>query len=366
METKSIHTLNARDNKMLEIIRDIFALSPEEMFHQIQNLRQAVEDALKFKEISYDALKTALVPDRQRMEIALVFDSTLVESSWYGYDVFNNVIPLFDKKSNHSILVGDFLDIPGRTDQLLGAFNESIVFRRSVEFHHPTQFYIVYINNLTRDMVNKFDNGLKNYKAYVGLADMTYNSRLKFYLSTMLVDMCIKHRNIIIQGHEPDRNDNENINISGYPFEENEFICRSISDDLFGVFLYYKIERPTFSKFDSDTHFSLNSVSRNPLPLDDFNIQVDDAKLTYLKNEKAGSLSRAGLTAVDSNELAKIIRAKLKNNYIYNLSFNSEHNVFKFNIIIEFNTNQEKLATRLLAALEYRPLEKVLRLITLY
>ncbi|GAB0119073.1 hypothetical protein Acid7E03_31450 [Acidisoma sp. 7E03] len=251
-------------------------------------------------------------------------------------------------------------------DQLFDAFEEAVELRRNVEFKHPTQFFIVYINNLTDAMVERFDRSLQNYEAYVGLAEMTYISRFKIYLSTMLVNSFVKHGKIILQGHEPDRDNTEDINMIGYPFEENGFKCRSLSDDLMGVLLSYKIERPVFSGFESDTHFALNAVSMAPLPLDDFEIQVDDAKLEYLKTMKAGSMSRAGLTAVGSDDLAAIIRAKVNDSYIYNLSFNSEHNVVKFNVIVEIQAAQGRGPTRVLAALEYRPAERVLRLITLY
>lgn len=366
MHTKSIHTLDARDHIMLEFIRDYFDLSPRHIFREIQSLRCAVENALKLKGISYDALKSSLVPDRQRREIALVFDSTIIQSAWYGKDIFQRLIPLFDRMSNHSILVGDYLDRPGQAEQIFSAFAEAVNLKRNVEFKHPTQFYIVYINNLTDVMIERFDEGLKGYDAYVGFADMTYISAFKIYLSTMLVNMCIKHGKVIIQGHEPDCDDAEDINICGYPFEENGFECRSISEDLMGVMLSYKIERPTFPGFESDTLFSLNAVSLLPLPLDDFEIQVDDAKLEYLRKVKTGSMSRSGLTAVNSNQLAAIIRSKVTDSYIYNMSFNSEHNIVKFNIILEINANQKSGPTRLLAALDYRPEDKILRLITLY
>jgi len=366
MDTKPIHTLNAREHMMLESLRDAFQLSPEHMFNAIQNLRHTVAKILSSKGIRYDALKSALVPDRQRKEIALVFDTTAIESRWYGYDVFAHVIPLLDRGSNCSILDGDYLDRPGHTQQLVEAFNESVTSRHNVKFLHPTQFHIVYLNNLTDAMVDRFDDGLKGYEAYVGFADMSCASRLKTYLSTMLVNRCLKHGKIILQGHESDRDNTENINISGYPFEKNGFECRSLADDLMGVLLSYKIERPIFPGFESDTHFALNAVSITPLPLDDFDIQVDEAKLNYLKTEKSGSMLQAGLTAIDSEGLAAMIQGKVRNSYIYNLSFNREHNVIKFNVIIEIQANQAKRPTRLLASLAYQPERKVLRLITLY
>lgn len=366
METKSIHTLNARNNIMLEVMQDYFKLSPEHMFQEIQRLRQSVEDVLSIKGISYDALKSALVPDRQRREIAFVFDTLEIESDWYGNDVFKHLIPLLEKESSHSILVGDYLDRPGQIEEVFDAFEESVLLNKNVEFQHPTQFYIVYINNLSDAMVEKIDEGLSEYKGYVGLADMTYSSRFKVYLSTMLVNLCVKHKKIILQGHEPDRDNSENVNMIGYPFEENGFKCCSLSDDLMGVLLSYKIERPVFSGFESDTHFSLNSVTVNPLPIDNFEIKIDDAKLDYLKREKAGSMSRAGLASVDNSELAAIIRAKVNSSYIYNLSYNKDYNVIKFNVILEIGADQDSGSTRLLASLAYQPSEKVLRLITLY
>ena len=57
MPAKPLHTLDARDNVMLEVIQQYFKLTPERMFCEIQGLRQAAEDALTRKGISYDALK---------------------------------------------------------------------------------------------------------------------------------------------------------------------------------------------------------------------------------------------------------------------------------------------------------------------
>jgi hypothetical protein len=244
--TKSLHTLNARGNIMLEVMRDYFNLRPGQMFREIQGMRHMVEDALSKKKISYDKLKSALVPAQNRREIALVFDTIVIGESWYGFDVMKQVIPLFERESNHSVLVGDYLDRPGQEDMLFAAFESAVEPRRAVEFRHLTQFFIVYINNLSDAMIEHFDEGLRGYRGYAGIADMSYGSAFKIYLSTMLVNSFIKHRNIILQGHEPDRSDEDDVNMSGYPFEENGYVCRSIRDNLMGVLLSYKIERPVF------------------------------------------------------------------------------------------------------------------------
>lgn len=46
------------------------------------------------------------------------------------------------------------------------------------------------------------------------------------------------------------------------------------------------------------------------MSLDEFAIEVDDAKLTYVKTQKAGSVERAGLEAIDSVALAELIKAE--------------------------------------------------------
>ena len=364
---KSLHTLNARNHGMLEVMRDYFNLGSKQMLREIQEMRYSVEEVLAKKGIKYDDLRSALVPARRdHREIALVFDNTAIDASWYGLEVMKRVIPLFNRESNHSVLMGDYLDASSHKEQLFKAFRQTVELRRDVHFQHPTQFFIVYINNLTKHMVECFDNNLSQYCGYVGIADMTYGSMFKFYLSTMLVNSFVKHGKIILQGHEPDRDVEDDVNMSGYPFEESGYICRSISDDLMGVLLSYKIERPVYPGFEVDTEFALNSVVDTPMNIQEFEIEVEEEKLKYIMREKHGSIERTGLEDINNEQLSALIKAKIQDNYIYNLCFNAEHNIMKFNIVLEFPTRRGLPATRLLAALEYQPDRRKLRLITLF
>ncbi|WP_375592312.1 hypothetical protein [Chitiniphilus eburneus] len=363
---KSIHTLNARGNVMLEVMRDYFKLTPNHMFMEIQGMRRSIEEALAKKKIIYDKLKSALTPSQDRRDIAFIFDTTEIDSSWYGADVMGRVIPLFEEKSNHSVLLGDYLDLPNQMEQLFEAFADAVKPRKFIEFHHPTQFFVVYVNNLTDAMVKRLDEGLAGYSAYAGIADMTYGSAFKNYLSTMLVNSFIKHGNIIIQGHEPDRDPSEDVNMSGYQFEKNGYTCRSVCGDLMGVMLSYKIERAVYPGFEIDTEFSLNSIGLSSADLNEFEIEITTAKLEYLKSEKSGSVARAGLEETTTEALSELIRKKISASYIYNLTFLEQHNVAKFNIIIELPALDGRPATRLLAVLACEQSRKVLRLLTLF
>ena len=131
---KSLHTLNARGNIMLEVMRDHFDLDPKQMFALIQGMRGNVEAALSKKGISYDDLKTALVPTQNRREVALVFNTMAIKSAWYGREVMAQVIPLLNKESSHSVLAGDYLDRPGQENKLFEAFEQSVSPRRKINF----------------------------------------------------------------------------------------------------------------------------------------------------------------------------------------------------------------------------------------
>ena len=363
---KSIHTLDARNHLLLEIARDYFNLSSKQMFREIQSMRHRVERVLRIKGIEYDKLRTALVPSQDRLEAAFVFDTNQIDSSWYGSEVMKRVIPLFNKESNHSVLSGDYLGNRENIEARFEALRDALQIRCDVDFKYPNQFFIVYINNLTKGMVQNFDNNLTGYHGYVGFADMTFTSKFKVYLSTMLVNSFIKHGKFILQGHEPDRDEREDLNMRGYPFEENGYVCRSIDDDLMGVLLSYKIERPVFPGFEVDTEFALNAVVDTPMNIQEFEVIVDEKKVGYLKEQKFNSIARAGMDGVDSETLAAAIKEKIQNSYIYNLCFNEEHDIVKFNIVLEISAKQAPAPTRLLAALEYKYEERLLRLITLY
>lgn len=360
-----IHTLNARGHVMLEVVRDHFNIPPDRMLIEIQAMRKQVVDALKAKGVNYDELRAALVPDREKLELALIFDTMKIESSWYGYEVFKRLIPLLDPRTKNSILHGDYVGENEHQDILFEAFRDAVCPIEQITFQHSTQFYVVYINNLTDTAFQKLADGLIGFEGYVGCANVTHHSHFKTLLSLRLTNLGVKFGRKIIQGHEDDRDETDNVNMSGYPFEENGYECISIRSDLEGVFLSYKIESPVFDGFEVDTEMSINSVNSSVERLDDFDVHVEDAKLEYIKTAKAGSLHHAGLSDVSKEELREIIRGKLRSNYIYNMSYLAEYNVTKFSIIIEVpDKNGEPF--RLMAALEYRPDDKVLRLVTFY
>jgi len=364
---RPVHTLNARGNVFLDVVKAHRGLGPPQMLCEFQAMRREVEEILATKSIRYEDLRGALVPSQKRQEVSLVFESAAIPSGNYGLIVFANIMPLLDAKGSHSVLVGDYGTFDNADEPLLAqAFRDAVKAARPVIYRHSSQFFIVYINNLTSAMVARLETGLRPFVGYVGIADMTYGSIFKFLLSTMLANVFLKHGRTIILGHEDGRPNDEDCNMVGWPFECFGYTVRSLVAYLQGPFLTYKIERPVLDDYDSDTEMSLNAISDMPLPLIDFAIQVESAKVAYVRGHNAPALARAGLEAIDSDRLSALIRSKINGSYIYRLEYVAEHAAMKYNIILEVPAKNQAGAVRFLAALEYRPQDKQLRLITLF
>lgn len=348
--SQPIFTLNARGNVMLEVTRDYFQLSNQVMHREIQGMHIATQEILSQNNIQYSKLKSALIPRADRMEACFIFDSECIESSWYGFDVAEAMLPLYDKRSTQCVLCGDFI---GEDQRLIfDILQESLVLSRGFEFIHGTSLYCVYVNNLTEVAVDNFHQSLSKYNPYIGYIPTMYNSRAKTYLSTILVNSFLKYKNTVIMGHEDDRPNTENVNMIGYPFESHGYNVVSLQSSYYDLFLGYKIERAVITGFEVDTEMSITAITSDALHLINCTVCIDDAKHKYLKTEKSGKLQKAGISEIDKIDLAKLIKEKIEASYIYNLMYLDEHDVIKFNIMLEVPRDDGGHPTRLVAALE--------------
>lgn len=358
-----VFTLEARSNILLDVITEHYRLSENQVYKEIHRSIRQLKGILSDKGVPYADLKTALVPSKNRQELVLVFDWRLFEAGSYGREVVHKLLPLLNRKSSHSILCGDWVSKYRFSDILGGHYlkdqAESILIRHSGS---PDTLYFVYLNNLTLNMAAKLDDAFYDFSPYLGALDMTFQSDVKAFLSTMLVRAFIKHRGNVIQGHEDDRPASENVNLLGYEFRKSGYKNRSVPSWLYGMFLSYKIERPVIKYADNDTRFSLNTLSPyGPQRLDDFEVVLEDSKLRHLQKMKGGSLKKADIQNLTTDEVTSQIRKKLEASYIYNLARAKDGDTLKFNIIIE-----NDVIARNICALECRPLEKILRVITFY
>ena len=348
---------------MLGTLRDFFKIGATDMRREILRMHSDTVKIIASKGIDYALLRSALVPKTDKQEAAFVFDSTEIESGAYGPEVLTHLLPLLDKRVTQSVLCGDILC----KDQELAfeALEESMLLSRSFSFRHSSLLYAVYVNNLSAPAVSRIHKELAGYSAYLGYVPTSHGSRAKTILSFSMVNLFLKHGNAIILGHEDDRPNSENVNITMYPLENSGYKIVSLQSNYFGIYLSYKIERPVFGAFEEDSEMALNAISDNVIKLRDFTVVLDDAKHAYLLNAKHGKLDSAGLANADRNDIAALIQSKINASYIYSLEYLEDHDVMKFNLIVELSRPGSSPARRM-AALEYKPAEKVLRVLTFF
>lgn len=362
---QTIHTLEARSNVLLEVTQKNFKLTDPQVFQMIQGLLQPAVDILASKGIKYEELRNVLVPGRDNHDRALVFNYTKFDTAAYGRDVVHTLLPLLRPNSSHSFLFGDWIHSKRPPAGEFGKWLEAslgAVGSVNLDLAHErySPYYFAYLNNLTAADATRIDQGFKAHPAYIGMLDLHFDTPVKTFLSTFLVRDFIKQRKIIIKGHEDDRDPNENHNLSLFDFDQFGLTVRSLPLMYYGVLLSYKVERQHMRQ-DGDRQFSLNALTPAPRLIDGFDVQLEEAKLTYLQENKSGSLKRAGLAGLDAASIATRIREKIDDTYIYRLSRATNGNTLKFNVMIEPIPH-----VRIECALEYLPDKRILRVVTLY
>jgi hypothetical protein len=360
-----IWTLDARDTVLFDVVMSHAQLSHRELGKDIRQLHQETVRILESKDVLYGDLRSALVPSSNNNDIALVFEASATNSGAYGAAIAEVLLPSLDREWRGSVLSGDL--ILKNQDVAFALLDQSLVLMRSVDLRNTAELYAIYLSNLTRARAEQLVASLSSYGAFVGYIPATYESRCKDWLSHTLVNTYLKHGETFICRHEDDRPHEDNVNMHWWPLEEHDYRVVSVPDSLhFSPFLAYKIERAVHPHFESDTILALATVSEDPRSLVGFEVLVEEAKLEYLRRAKAGSLQLAGIERASESELQELIRRKLQSNYIYELDYLADHDVTKFNIMLEFDNADRQHPTRLTLALEYRPQENTLRVVTMF
>ncbi|MFW0888226.1 MULTISPECIES: hypothetical protein [Pseudomonas] len=361
----AIHTLNARGNVLLPVMRECFALSDARTFAEIQHFHNDCVSILRTKGIVYASLRAALTPQSTKHEAAFLFDEERCTHSYSpGVECAEALFDALDSKTTHSILGGELF---GSSDKLARKLLDPIVASTKPSFRLPNTCFVLYVNNLSEGAVAVIDSKLQQHPAYVGYMPCTYSSKAKTFISLNLMNFVIKHGNTIIMAHEDDRPNTQDYNLHMHDYVKQGFRLRSIQSMYFNTFLSYKPERLLLDASDDDLEIALRAMSSVVAPLAKFTVFIEDAKFQqYLQTTKLGKLEKAGLAGLTKAELAVEIRSKLRMNYLYNLEWVNQptHQLSKFNILLEF-PRVGGHPERVVVALEYRPVERILRLLTI-
>lgn len=366
-----IYTLN---NDVLSMVKDIFSLNEANVYSLIQSEFNRCKALLKKKGVNYDSLQNALIPtkDLNYKEIALWFDITQIDDDFYGREIMSCILPVLDKKSTCSILMGDYLDkLPDSNSQelLYKLLNKKLKKYHDVNFIRSEQFFVIYINRLTTAQTYAIVDAVKNCNWFLGYTDLFDSSALKSYLSTILLNKCVKCKDVMIIAN-PDgfMDQNANINIHGFPYVENGYRILSVDEECFNTFLSYKIE--TVILPPEDNAFSINAICPKFQYMKNLKIEIPIEKWKYLNRDTTTEQKGKGeIMKVLASELQDIdsfkecILSNLCNNYIYKLEKN-EYGDYKFCECIGLKTKNGHYRKTLIS-LKYIPNESKLILITI-
>ncbi|MFY9810294.1 hypothetical protein [Aquabacterium sp.] len=366
-----IHTLNARGNLLFAAIREHYKWTDDRTFREIQRTHSDFLEILSEKGISYDELRNALTPQTNKHEAAFLFDEHRCNPERIpGVDAVDAVFKRLPAKTTHSILGGEL--VGDDHDQLARRLlKDKAVIVQDLNFKHPAFCFVVYVNNLSTEALAAVHEGLKSHSGYLGYMPCTYASLTKTFVTMHLINFGVRHKNIMILGHEDDRPNTENHNLHMHDYTALGLKIRSVQLMYFGIFLSYKPEQMLLKDSDDDLEIAVRAMSKEVAPFSDFTVVIEDKKFEYLTTEKGGKLALAGLSHLTKAKLEVAVRDKMRSSYLYSLDWrdvpaNGASAGYKgsfFNIMLEFPREAGE-PERVTVALEYQPTNKVLRVVT--
>lgn len=351
---------------MFAALREYFSWSDARTFREIQAVHRNCLDILKTKGVRYEDLRSALTPQPTKHEAAFLFDEHRCDPNRIpGVDAADALFKLLPVKTTHSVLGGELRD--DKDEIARGLLGEVAVIAKDLDFKHPCFCYVLYVNNLSGEALRTIHTGLRTHPAYLGYVPCTFASLAKTFVSLGLVNLAIKHGNVVILGHEDDRQNSEDYNLHMHDYTTLGLRIKSLQMMYFSTLLSYKPERMLLEKSDDDLEIALRAMAKEVAPLHEFTVVIDEHKFgNYLKTKKLGKLQKAGLAQLTKPQLERALSAKLRSSYIYNIDWRHEPNYQGsfFNIMLEF-PREHGYPERITAALEYIVSAKVLRLVTL-
>jgi hypothetical protein len=197
----AVLTINARDRTGLTVARNIFNMSPENFGGFIREHHTMLESELAKVGISYVALSPALVPSTTRHEMAMLFNIDLIGSSMYGMAIAKRLIPLLERKTTSSVLIGDIFLHPRAVREM--ARNAGFVTSELDEWGQDFLF-CVYLNNLSETQRDALHSGFLDNPGYLGYVRATYNSDFRTTAGATLPTAFVKHKGSMIVNHGGD------------------------------------------------------------------------------------------------------------------------------------------------------------------
>lgn len=362
------HTLNARDASYLNVVFASENGDTEAFRDALQGDGQFVREQLATARVDYQSLKNALIPSADGHQAAFIYDWRDHPAPNYAVAFMDLLVPLLRKTLKTSVLSGDLLDFaevapPLRT---LNAELKRPEGRPGAATEWRAQ-YCAYFSNLRAQDISDIHAGLSSDPRYGGYLDVTFGGPVRDYLAATLAPKWVIAGERVILSHGGDEPWVSDQDPMWHDLPRHGFDVVSTNDSIFDTYLSYKIEAAVTSRGDADRVLTLAAVTGKFVDVDQADVFVDPRKLDgylLLNESKLRLMTNIGLQAVDAEGLAKVIREKLLQNYIYDLRF-APDGTPTFAVSAEFVKPAGGLARRLLA-LKYDSDANRIALVSMY
>jgi hypothetical protein len=343
--TTSIHAINARDSGLVSWLYDIADQDPARFRSFILDELDKLSELLALRALSYEALKSALIPSREGRQVVFLYD-------WYEHKTNYAVaftelwLPLIRKKAKFSTKSGDLLNLPEFVEEF-----ESVVVKARDEIFRWNTLYAVYFSNLSPSDVEVLHSGLCIDPRYRGYLDVTFGSEARDFMAETLTPGTIFFEGNVVLSHGGDEPIVGEEDPLGFPYGDYGFRLTSVIDSYFYPFLDYKIESYASRDSAEDAILSLAIATGehvDPRFVPVF-VHTDKVEKYLLRDEnKLALMTSIGLQEVDADELGEIVADHLRSNYIYDMKLAADGTP-TFAISAEFEAVDGRLVKRLVA-----------------
>lgn len=372
----AIYSIEARDSFLLKTLYEYFNLSANDFKKEIGTQYDTLARSLTPTGVKYNDFRCVLTPSngKDRFEQLFAFRLTPNDNEVYE-EVSENIIPLLDKDSRLNILAGDLIifgnDLATQY-HIISLLHDTLGVQ--IDDRWRADYFLVYINNISKTTIKSIDAFFKNKNYYMGTADLTFDSDFKSYISHVSVaTRYVKIEDKVFNADaDVELTECSNINNGILDWEGNGYKVFGINDALFNTFLRFKIDTVN-GTISSDDDRKINTIfitsdEEEKLPINQ--IIMDELKYDYLENEKQ-IFERIGVSKKDFlNEINK----KILNQSLYNIEFKEGYNnktqknysVVTFNIFLEFKNKNKNYFEKYTLGLTYNMNTKQILVGTMY
>lgn len=361
-----IYSINARGNGVLPLLEEYYKLDNLKIKNEICSCFECLIEALKNTGVKYNNFRTSLLPSNgnEHFEYLFVFRLIPDDNSIYEY-IANNIVTLFQKNSNLNILIGDLIlsDLEF-TQQKLIIEKLFEILSKKIDEKWYAPYFLIYINNITREGINSINNFFTNKDFYLGCANLTFSSGFKSFISNYSVSTkYIKiGKNVFNADADIELDKHSDVHNGFWKWKENGYYVFGINDIIFNTFLKYKIDTLKGNLYSAED-FRYNKIYITTNENEKFNIKdinIDLKKYDYLEQNKQIFKQ---INVSKENFLTEI-QNKIQQQAYYNIEILEEFNIIKFCIFLEFENKNKKIKKTL--ALKFNTELKEISIVSMY